>query len=127
MKFVVLAMVAAAASEPEADSQFIGYSASSLHPNVPFGSSSGLDPITQGLDPATQGRDSFPTNTYINDYTPYAQTFTPYSQSVRPYTFTQPAYTNTPFMPAVRTVGSPVVQTFKHYNNPKQFTVYTND
>ena len=152
-----------------ADSQFIGYSASNLHPNVPFGSSSGLDPITQGLDPATQGRDSFPTNTYINDYTfmpysyptysqaypaypysfprhlakreaepqqlitpytqaytPYAQTYTPYPQSVWPYTYRQPAYTNTPLMPAVRTVGAPAIQTIKNYNNPEQFTVYTN-
>ena len=38
---------AAAEAEPEAALVLAGH--------VPFGSSSGLDPLTQGLDPATQG------------------------------------------------------------------------
>ena len=34
---------------------YAGYGYPYAYGYVPFGSSSGLDPITQGLDPATQG------------------------------------------------------------------------
>ena len=34
---------------------YAGYGYPYAHGYVPFGSSSGLDPIPQGLDPATQG------------------------------------------------------------------------
>merc|ERR1712110_485746 len=56
MKFVVLACVAAlAAAEADADAYYGGFGYPYAYGYVPFGSSSGLDPITQGLDPATQG------------------------------------------------------------------------
>merc|ERR1711973_970041 len=44
-------------AEPEADAAVVyaGYGYPYAYGYVPFGSSSGLDPITQGLDPATQG------------------------------------------------------------------------
>merc|ERR1711997_1001358 len=42
-------------AEPEADAAYFGYGYPYAYAGVPFGSSSGLDPITQGLDPATQG------------------------------------------------------------------------
>merc|ERR1719266_1913921 len=56
IKFVVLACVAAlAAAEADADAYYAGLGYPYAYGYVPFGSSSGLDPITQGLDPATQG------------------------------------------------------------------------
>merc|ERR1711971_1413379 len=42
-------------AEPEADAAYFGYGYPYAYAGVPFGSSSGLDPITQGLDAATQG------------------------------------------------------------------------
>merc|ERR1712024_382397 len=42
-------------AEPEADAAYFGYGYPGAYAGVPFGSSTGLDPITQGLDPATQG------------------------------------------------------------------------
>jgi len=45
-------------AEPKADAAYLGYGypyAYGYAAHVPFGSSSGLDPITQGLDPVTQG------------------------------------------------------------------------
>jgi len=42
-------------AEPEADAAYFGYGYPYAYAGVPFGSSTGLDPITQGLDPATQG------------------------------------------------------------------------
>jgi len=48
-------------AEPEADAAYLGYGypyaygAYGYAAHVPFGSSTGLDPITQGLDPVTQG------------------------------------------------------------------------
>merc|ERR1711862_111523 len=56
MKLVVLACVAAlAAAEADADAYYGGFGYPYAYGYVPFGSSSGLDPITQGLDPVTQG------------------------------------------------------------------------
>ena len=43
--------IAKRSAEAEADAFYAPYA----YAHVPFGSSSGLDPITQGLDPATQG------------------------------------------------------------------------
>merc|ERR1712029_1210079 len=42
-------------AEPEADAAYFGYGYPYAYAGVPFGSSTGLDPITQGLDAATQG------------------------------------------------------------------------
>merc|ERR1712086_1197386 len=48
-------------AEPKADAAYLGYGypyaygAYAHAAHVPFGSSTGLDPITQGLDPVTQG------------------------------------------------------------------------
>merc|ERR1711997_1143186 len=56
MKLVFLACVAAmAAAEADADAYYGGFGYPYAYGYVPFGSSSGLDPITQGLDPVTQG------------------------------------------------------------------------
>merc|ERR1711981_657404 len=44
-----------AEAEPEADAAYFGYGYPYAYAGVPFGSSTGLDPITQGLDAATQG------------------------------------------------------------------------
>merc|ERR1712186_295451 len=65
MKFLVVsALVAAASAEAQfgyAGYPYAGYGYSGLgyagypYATVPFGSSSGLDAITQGLDPVTQG------------------------------------------------------------------------
>merc|ERR1712242_82857 len=56
MKLVVLACAAAmAAAEADADAYYGGFGYPYAYGYVPFGSSSGLDPITQGLDPVTQG------------------------------------------------------------------------
>merc|ERR1739846_68366 len=56
MKLVVLACVAAmAAAEADADAYYGGFGYPYAYGYVPFGSSSGLDPITQGLDASTQG------------------------------------------------------------------------
>merc|ERR1712045_703598 len=56
MKFIILACVAAlAAAEADADAYYGGFGYPYAYGYVPFGSSSGLDPITQGLDPVTQG------------------------------------------------------------------------
>merc|ERR1719505_542048 len=50
-------LVAAAKAEADADAAYLayGYGLPYAYAGVPFGSSSGLDPITQGLDPVTQG------------------------------------------------------------------------
>merc|ERR1712243_336417 len=50
-------LVAAAQAEADADAAYLayGYGLPYAYAGVPFGSSSGLDPITQGLDPVTQG------------------------------------------------------------------------
>merc|ERR1712001_661663 len=42
-------------AEPEADAAYFGYGYPYAYAGVPFGSSTGLDPITQGLDASTQG------------------------------------------------------------------------
>merc|ERR1711962_1281748 len=42
-------------AEPKADAAYLGYRYPYAYGYVPFGSSTGLDPITQGLDPVTQG------------------------------------------------------------------------
>merc|ERR1712227_431888 len=59
IKLTLLASFAAlAAGSADADAFYGGYGypyAHGYHTYVPFGSSSGLDPITQGLDPVTQG------------------------------------------------------------------------
>merc|ERR1712168_973204 len=44
-----------AEAEPEADAAYFGYGYPYAYAGVPFGSSTGLDPITQGLDASTQG------------------------------------------------------------------------
>merc|ERR1712236_3520 len=54
-------LVAAASADADADAAYLGYGypyaygAHGYAAHVPFGSSTGLDPITQGLDPVTQG------------------------------------------------------------------------
>ena len=48
-------VAALAAAEADADAYYAGLGYPYAYGYVPFGSSSGLDPITQGLDPATQG------------------------------------------------------------------------
>merc|ERR1711935_1062186 len=50
-------LVAAAKADADADAAYLayGYGHPYAYAGVPFGSSSGLDPITQGLDPLTQG------------------------------------------------------------------------
>jgi len=50
-------LVAAAKADADADAAYLayGYGLPYAYAGVPFGSSSGLDPITQGLDPVTQG------------------------------------------------------------------------
>merc|ERR1712106_696329 len=52
-------LVAAVSADAEADAAYPGYGYPYAHgvyaAHVPFGSSTGLDPITQGLDPVTQG------------------------------------------------------------------------
>merc|ERR1712025_1053886 len=50
-------LVAAARADADADAAYLayGYGPPYAYAGVPFGSSSGLDPITQGLDPVTQG------------------------------------------------------------------------
>merc|ERR1719483_71166 len=53
-------LVAAVSADAEADAAYLGYGYPYAHgvygyaAHVPFGSSTGLDPITQGLDPVTQ-------------------------------------------------------------------------
>merc|ERR1712168_959628 len=42
-------------AEPQADAAYFGYGYPYAYAGVPFGSSTGLDPITQGLDASTQG------------------------------------------------------------------------
>ena len=48
-------------AEPKADAAYLGYGYPYAYggygyaAHIPFGSSTGLDPITQGLDPVTQG------------------------------------------------------------------------
>merc|ERR1712025_67038 len=50
-------LVAAARADADAEAAYLayGYGLPYAYAGVPFGSSSGLDPITQGLDPVTQG------------------------------------------------------------------------
>ena len=48
-------VAALAAAEADADAYYGGFGYPYAYGYVPFGSSSGLDPITQGLDPVTQG------------------------------------------------------------------------
>merc|ERR1712177_107237 len=50
-------LVAAAKADADADAAYLayGYGLPYAYAGVPFGSSTGLDPITQGLDPVTQG------------------------------------------------------------------------
>merc|ERR1740128_747417 len=50
-------LVASAKADADADAAYLayGYGHPYAYAGVPFGSSSGLDPITQGLDPVTQG------------------------------------------------------------------------
>merc|ERR1711935_107501 len=50
-------LVAAAKADADADAAYLayGYGHPYAYAGVPFGSSSGLDPVTQGLDPVTQG------------------------------------------------------------------------
>merc|ERR1712025_1364256 len=50
-------LVAAARADADADAAYLtyGYGLPYAYAGVPFGSSSGLDPITQGLGPVTQG------------------------------------------------------------------------
>merc|ERR1712018_151739 len=57
IKSVLFTCLIAAASA-DADAAYLGYGyqyAYGYAAHVPFGSSTGLDPITQGLDPVTQG------------------------------------------------------------------------
>merc|ERR1712088_170866 len=143
MKFVVLALVAAAAPAPYVPEKL---------PPQPFAYSA-----------------YFPYSNFYSHAFPYSyathhmtkrdaeaepQTFTPYYQSAWPYTYPQTAYTNTHhLLPAVRTVAAPVVRTvaspllktlmpaahrtyasvpalpthhITNYNNAEQFTAHSN-
>merc|ERR1719312_1322467 len=56
IKSVLIAcLFAAVSAEADADAAYLGYGYPYAYGYVPFGSSTGLDPITQGLDPVTQG------------------------------------------------------------------------
>merc|ERR1712051_775748 len=155
MKFVVLALVAAAAAEPEADSQFYSYAAPTAYSTT--------------YNQAYPYSAYFPYNNFYSHAFPYSyathhmtkrdaeaepQTFTPYFQSAWPYTYPQTAYTNTHHLlpavrtvaaPAVRTVASPLLKTLMpaahrtyasvpalpthhitNYNNAEQFTAHSN-
>merc|ERR1712142_601536 len=155
MKFVVLALVAAAAAEPEADSQFYSYAAPTAYSTT--------------YNRAFPYSAYFPYSNFYSHAFPYSyathhmtkrdaeaepQTFTPYYQSAWPYTYPQTAYTNTHhLLPAVRTVAAPVVRTvaapllktlmpaahrtyasvpalpthhITNYNNAEQFTAHSN-
>merc|ERR1712045_455380 len=155
MKFVVLALVAAAAAEPEADSQFYSYAAPTAYSTT--------------YNRAFPYSAYFPYSNFYSHAFPYSyathhmtkrdaeaepQTFTPYYQSAWPYTYPQTAYTNTHhLLPAVRTVSAPVVRTvaspllktlmpaahrtyasvpalpthhITNYNNAEQFTAHSN-
>merc|ERR1712158_59263 len=145
MKFVVLALVAAAAAEPEADSQFYSYAAPTAYSttyNRAFPYSHAF-PYSYATHHMTK-----------RDAEAEPQTFTPYYQSAWPYTYPQTAYTNTHhLLPAVRTVAAPVVRTvaspllktlmpaahrtyasvpalpthhITNYNNAEQFTAHSN-
>merc|ERR1712025_1336213 len=152
MKFVVLALVAAAA---EADSQFYSYGVPTAYSTT--------------YNRAYPYSAYFPYNNFYSHAFPYSyathhmtkrdaeaepQTFTPYFQSAWPYTYPQTAYTNTHhLLPAVRTVAAPVVRTvaspllktlmpaalrtyasvpalpthhITNYNNAEQFTAHSN-
>merc|ERR1711970_71872 len=155
MKFGVLALVAAAAAEPEADSQFYSYAAPTAYSTT--------------YNRAFPYSAYFPYSNFYSHAFPYSyathhmtkrdaeaepQTFTPYYQSAWPYTYPQTAYTNTHhLLPAVRTVAAPVVRTvaspllktlmpaahrtyasvpalpthhITNYNNAEQFTAHSN-
>merc|ERR1739848_444422 len=155
MKFVVLALVAAAAAEPEADSQFYSYAAPTAYSTT--------------YNRAFPYSAYFPYSNFYSHAFPYSyathhmtkrdaeaepQTFTPYYRSAWPYTYPQTAYTTTPhLLPAVRTVAAPVVRTvaspllktlmpaahrtyasvpalpthhITNYNNAEQFTAHSN-
>merc|ERR1712088_1172890 len=155
MKFVVLALVAAAAAEPEADSQFYSYAAPTAYSTT--------------YNRAFPYSAYFPYSNFYSHAFPYSyathhmtkrdaeaepQTFTPYYQSAWPYTYPQTAYTNTHhLLPAVRTVAAPMVRTvaspllktlmpaahrtyasvpalpthhITNYNNAEQFTAHSN-
>merc|ERR1711936_451504 len=111
MRFVVLALVAAAAAEPEADSQFYSYAAPTAYSTT--------------YNRAFPYSAYFPYSNFYSHAFPYSyathhmtkrdaeaepQTFTPYYQSAWPYTYPQTANTNN-LLPAVRTVAAPVVRT----------------
>merc|ERR1711990_997315 len=155
MKFVVLALVAAAAAEPEADSQFYSYAAPTAYSTT--------------YNRAFPYSAYFPYSNFYSHAFPYSyathhmtkrdaeaepQPFTPYYQSAWPYTYPQTAYTNTHhLLPAVRTVAAPMVRTvaspllktlmpaahrtyasvpalpthhITNYNNAEQFTAHSN-
>merc|ERR1712020_668827 len=155
MKFVVLALVAAAAAEPEADSQFYSYAAPTAYSTT--------------YNRAFPYSAYFPYSNFYSHAFPYSyathhmtkrdaeaepQTFTPYYQSAWPYTYPQTAYTNTHhLLPAVRTIAAPMVRTvaspllktlmpaahrtyasvpalpthhITNYNNAEQFTAHSN-
>merc|ERR1719147_253553 len=62
-------LVAAASAEANADA-YTNYGYPYAFAGVPFGSSTGLDPITQGLDPVTQGA-ALPYSGYAGYYGHY--------------------------------------------------------
>merc|ERR1719309_918793 len=62
-------LVAAASAEADADA-YTNYGYPYAYAGVPFGSSTGLDPITQGLDPVTQGA-ALPYSGYAGYYGHY--------------------------------------------------------
>merc|ERR1719209_2179053 len=66
MKFLVVASALVAAISAEADPALL-YAGYAGYAGVPFGSSTGLDALTQGLDASTQG------------YAPYAYAAYPYA------------------------------------------------
>merc|ERR1712115_260766 len=84
IKLTLLASFAAlAAGSADADAFYGGYGypyAHGYHAYVPFGSSTGLDPITQGLDPVTQGHVPY----YGNPYAAYAYGY-PYAHAYVPF------------------------------------------
>merc|ERR1711936_789297 len=128
MRFVVLALVAAAAAEPEADSQIYSYAAPTAYSTT--------------YNRAFPYSAYFPYSNFYSHAFPYSyathhmtkrdaeaepQTFTPYYQSAWPYTYPQTAYTNTHhLLPAVRTVPALPTHHITNYNNAEQFTAHSN-
>merc|ERR1740131_441093 len=86
-------LVAAASAEADADA-YTNYGYPFAFAGVPFGSSTGLDPITQGLDPVTQGAAALPYSGYAGYYGHYIGKRSADADAFYGYPY---AYTGVPF------------------------------